>query len=595
MKNSRLFSFLLGIVLACGLKASFAQREILSPYQRILETRKDYEKALKTGDTLEIAEMCYRMGKRYMGINNLAEAEQWLLRSARMREPYQPHHELGKVYSRLAECELYMGNIRKQFDYLVLAERHHRVDGSDLGRMLAYRCAASMHDIALGVTGQASGPKEFKASADSSEKYHRASLAIAKTLKLYVDQALTHQFIGNLAFHKGDIQQGISEYQRSLAIYRSDNRDANIIATRAQLAGALLNRKLFSLAKLQMDSAAALARQVPQMPTVGELAALDLTLSRYYQIKQNWKAAFRHQQKYDSLTLLERDHYRETALAGMSALHDNETKELKIALSRKELAMAKQTQADQQTLLRVLLGITCAALLAGILFHRQYRKYQALSEQNSALVKEQSHRIKNNLQSVSDLMGLRLLKLTDPLAISMIEESLSRVETIALIHRRLYTHEHLDAIELDAFINELVEEILTSRELPNVRLDIHIDQILLFVDQAIPLGLIVHELITNACKYAFPVTHEPSLQINIDVADGQLQVDLADNGPGFKPKLPYETFGMQVIGLLAKNLKAQTAFVPSGRGTHFRIKFPISHRSRYAQSHGPKLTTDVLD
>nr|WP_295924573.1 sensor histidine kinase [uncultured Dyadobacter sp.] len=595
MKSFRIFSFLLGIVFASGFTVSFAQREILSPYQRLLETREDYLKALKTGDTLEIAEMCYRMGKRYIGINNLAEAEQWLLRSARMREPYQPHLDLGKVYARLAECELYMGNIRKQFDYLVIAERHHRLDGSELGRMLAYRCAASLHDIALGITGQLPEQKEFKASADSSEKYHRASLAIAKKRKLYVDQALTHQFIGNLAFHKGQMQQGIAEYQRSFAIYRSDQRDANLIAARVELAKVLLNHKLLSLAKIQMDSASALARTLTQMPTVGQLASLDLELSRYYQAKQNWKAAFFHQQKYDSLTLLERDHYRETALAGMNALHDNETKELKMALSSKELAMAKQTQADQQTLLRVLLGITCAALLAGVLFHRLYKKYQALSEQNSALVKEQSHRIKNNLQSVSDLMGLRLLKLTDPLAISMIEESLSRVETIALIHRRLYTHEHLDAIELDAFINELVEEILTSRELPNVRLDINVDQILLFVDQAIPLGLIVHELITNACKYAFPVTREPSLRIDIDVADGYLQVDLADNGPGFKPKLPYETFGMQVIGLLAKNLKAQTAFIPVTRGSHFSMKFAISHRSRYAQSHGPKLTTDVLD
>lgn len=88
-----------------------------SPYERLLETQKDYEAAMAKGDSLEVAEMCYRMGKRYSGLKNFTKAQEWFLRALRIREPLGPSEDIGKIYIQIAGFQTYFPNIDKTLYY----------------------------------------------------------------------------------------------------------------------------------------------------------------------------------------------------------------------------------------------------------------------------------------------------------------------------------------------------------------------------------------------------------------------------------------------------------------------------------------------
>jgi two-component sensor histidine kinase/ligand-binding sensor domain-containing protein len=217
--------------------------------------------------------------------------------------------------------------------------------------------------------------------------------------------------------------------------------------------------------------------------------------------------------------------------------------------------------------------------LSSLVKQRTHSLSEALSDKE-ILLKEIHHRVKNNLQVVSGLMQLQKDELTDLQALRAINEGQSRVSSIALIHQNLYQNDDLGSVFFNAFLRDLHRQMegLFENENRKLTLHLHMSDTLLDIDTAVPLGLILNELLTNTYKYAFSASQD--LAVNIFLKEnesGHYTLTYQDNGQGIAGGVDFEnslTLGMKLIGGLAKQLSGFAEHVFDGKSTfiiHFKI------------------------
>jgi two-component sensor histidine kinase len=237
------------------------------------------------------------------------------------------------------------------------------------------------------------------------------------------------------------------------------------------------------------------------------------------------------------------------------------------------------------------LGVLVAAF--SYLIARLRMQKRQIAEQRlklEVMLRELHHRVKNNLQIVSSLLGLQRYRSEDAETISVLQESQHRVQAMSLIHQRLYRNEALSTVNIREYLVDLCESLLSSYGYHRDRFDLAIDVCteVMDVDHALPMGLIVNELVTNAFKYAYPGVGRPSLRISLEQDSRNMVLTVSDNGVGMDQERwqqGKESFGKQLIGALCKQLRAtqeiaarEGTVAPSGdgagAGTVITIRIP---------------------
>lgn len=226
---------------------------------------------------------------------------------------------------------------------------------------------------------------------------------------------------------------------------------------------------------------------------------------------------------------------------------------------------SQRSELDQQRRVQLLtFGIVALlALLGGLLFfglRRQRRTSQELArrnEQNKFLVKEIHHRTKNNLQVLSSLLALQNDYITDPAALDAVTEGRNRVQSIGLLHQQLYTGTELEKVDPQQYFPNLGDHLLDTfgRE-DDVEIQYRIELPLLPVDEAISLGLIANELLTNSLKYAYPSGTPGTIYFELHEEGRQKVLRIRDEG-GSSPNTTEQGtgFGRDLIDLLRLKLK----------------------------------------
>lgn len=206
--------------------------------------------------------------------------------------------------------------------------------------------------------------------------------------------------------------------------------------------------------------------------------------------------------------------------------------------------------------------------------------YQKTSEKNTyieTLIRELHHRTKNNLQVVSSLLALQSKRLHDENARMALEDGRTRVEAMALIHQKLFLNEELASVDMKNYIENLSLSLAESFGFrpANVKTSIALPGYTLDIDRAVPLGLMVNELVTNAFKHAFKGVATPLVEISLQQKEHLLELTVADNGTGMN-NMPDEqtSFGMKLLHTLAEQLEANVE-ASHQKGTTFRITFPV--------------------
>jgi PAS domain S-box-containing protein len=191
-------------------------------------------------------------------------------------------------------------------------------------------------------------------------------------------------------------------------------------------------------------------------------------------------------------------------------------------------------------------------------------------EQKKALVQEIHHRVKNNLQVISSLLSLQADRLENPEVAAVLQDTQTRVAAIAAIHEQLYASQDLSNIEFGPYVRRLVRGLFGLYGVNGDRIDLRLDaaDIVLKVEQAIPLGLIINELVINALKHAFPqnrpgvitlsLTDTPANAEGKSVPEGLVRLRVEDNGVGLVPDIDIhqaKSMGLTLVNLLVQQLR----------------------------------------
>lgn len=260
----------------------------------------------------------------------------------------------------------------------------------------------------------------------------------------------------------------------------------------------------------------------------------------------------------------------------------------RFASHQKEVAIQRlqdKTNLQQQQLAWLSLGAGLFVLLSGLLFWqyrriRQHRgKMQQQSEQLRLLMRELHHRVKNNLAIVSGLLELQSNRLSDEGAKRAFREGQQRVQAMSILHQRLYQTDALTTIDMGEYASSLIQSLMGAYGYTSdtLQVDVSMGKQEIDVDLAIPLGLILNELLTNAFKYALPNTVDPKLSVDLKRQSDELSMCVSDNGPGLdlsRWQRPGGSFGKRLIAGLLDQVGGIVS-VENRNGTQFLIRIPV--------------------
>lgn len=213
---------------------------------------------------------------------------------------------------------------------------------------------------------------------------------------------------------------------------------------------------------------------------------------------------------------------------------------------------------------------------------RAESRYRASLQEKDVLLKEVHHRVKNNLQVVSSLLSLQAAYVEDPIALATFHESQLRINSMALIHERLYQAEDLVGVDLVDYLRNLISYQCSAHGLDAeaVELEVRPEQVYLSVDVAVPCGLILNELITNVLKHAYQPGEVGTIQVGLDVVpDRSATLSVRDQGEGLSADVDPErmdSLGLRLVRALVGQLDGDLAIESGTTGTEFRVSFSLA-------------------
>lgn len=240
---------------------------------------------------------------------------------------------------------------------------------------------------------------------------------------------------------------------------------------------------------------------------------------------------------------------------------------------------------QKQKINKTLTHINSRLTEKNLIIEQKSKELKESLDDRELLLKEIHHRVKNNLQIISGLLELQKEELTEETSKAAFDEGQSRVRSISLIHQNLYQHESLGSIEFKTFVNDLlkqIQEVFGQIDRP-IRSTIEIPEKLLDIDTAVPLGLIINELITNSYKYAFSKEKQGEIHIQLtNTGSGNFVLTYSDNGPGIKNGIDFdhaESLGLRLIRGLAGQLHGTASYNYNGFSV-FKIEFKDAQARR---------------
>lgn len=206
-------------------------------------------------------------------------------------------------------------------------------------------------------------------------------------------------------------------------------------------------------------------------------------------------------------------------------------------------------------------------------------RLRKLLTEKEFLLKEVHHRVKNNLQVISSILNLQSSYVKDKGTLEILRESQNRIKSMSFIHERLYRSDDFSSVNFSGYINSLSSNLVRTYIIDhgNIKLDLDLGDFNLSLDQAIPCGLILNELISNSIKYAFPGNREGKIRIELYREGGKIYFNVSDNGVGLPDNLDVEktdSLGLQLVYILISQLDGDITVI-SKKGTTFLFNFTI--------------------
>ena len=323
----------------------------------------------------------------------------------------------------------------------------------------------------------------------------------------------------------------------------------------------------------------------------GNIARLKQLWFCYDTSQHNYKSAVNHLLQFNGLSATISTQARDRMLKELQVQFDTKKKEDQIAMMDKQSQLEKANLKQATLVKNLTIAGIIAVLIIAILLYRQNRvkqknnnmithkneQLQHFLSEKEWLLKEIHHRVKNNLQIVMSLLNSQSAYIDNESALTAIHDSQHRVHAMSLIHQKLYNSENVSSIDMSLYIREMVSYLSESFNTgQHIRFEFAIDPLEMDVSQAVPLGLILNEAITNSIKYAFPGGRNGEISISLsNTAPHHYLLSISDNGIGvplqFKDKRA-GSLGMSLMAGLSEDLDGNFS-IENNNGTRINISF----------------------
>jgi two-component sensor histidine kinase len=205
-------------------------------------------------------------------------------------------------------------------------------------------------------------------------------------------------------------------------------------------------------------------------------------------------------------------------------------------------------------------------------------RFEKLTAQQALMLREVNHRVANSLQLISSLIELQARKVSDAEAQGMLRRAAERVDAVSLVHRRLYTSNDVEFVDMDKYLQGLVDELQRAVETEERHslIQLTAEPIRVETDKAVSIGLIVNELVTNALKYAYPGESGGPIRVGFfRRAGAEVQLVVEDDGVGYSGGTSPRGSGLGavIVNTMARTAKATVALDPNHKGTRFVLSF----------------------
>ncbi|HNP17296.1 MAG TPA: tetratricopeptide repeat protein [Fulvivirga sp.] len=415
------------------------------------------------------------------------------------------------------------------------------------------------------------------------DKYNEAADWLKKALVIYVEnnnvkgQAINSTNIGATYSETGKYDEAEKYFLKGLALFRQLKNEVYETTILLNLGDLYRKKKEFIQAekylKLSLEKAISLKNREHKKFAYSYLAAV-------YEETFEYKKSIEYLTLYNNIKDSIINDINTKSISELEAKYQSEAKQRALDEQEKEIALAAAESNKQKIIIwAVSIGLLLIIVFSFIIWNRlrisntQKQIIQTKNTENELLLGEIHHRVKNNLQVISSLLSLQERNTTDKTTKAAILDGKERVQSMGLIHNMLYQQNNFSGINMSEYIEKLIAGLLDSfgKKPEDFELKYDIKNINLDVDTAIPLGLIINELVVNALKHAYSATKEPKINVGLKEINNQLVLEVEDNGTGEVVDVQSsESFGMKLVNSLSRQLRG-TIDIEQRGGLCFKI------------------------
>lgn len=517
-----------------------------------------HEKALEIrkaiNDQYGVAVSYNNLGIIYTSQNKFKNALDLWLKSISIKEKLLKEENtenlrisIGYAYGNISSLFSNMENNKKAIEYIKKSINILKKTNDKWGQMMGYGNLAN----------------EMKKTGNFNEAFllYDTAIVYAKNLESTFDLSLHLYNYGEALSEFGKYNEAESKINEALALQKKIEDNEGIALSYLTLSG---------IKRAQNDDKLAIEYGNKALEI-----GLQYKLAMYYEeLYQNLIELYKELNLYEeafnlseSKTFLQdslRELAKEEGLLELEAKYKGEKKEKELIERERELAISTLQNRNQQYIIFGIILIAALIIIFTVILYsrlkvtrQQKLLIQQKNKENELLLGEIHHRVKNNLQVISSLLSLQERSIDDVATKSAIAEGKERVRSMGLIHKMLYQNDNYSGVEMDNYGKELIGGLIDSFGMKKSDIDVNLNfsQLKLDIDTAIPIGLIINELVINTLKYAYKETSSPSLKVSLINQSEHLVLEVKDNGNGKVENLENsKSFGMKLINSLSRQI-----------------------------------------
>lgn len=531
-------------------------------------------------EELDLAELILKNA-----ISKIPEAESWLLYT-NLGYVYERRGDLGKAFKYAAQTlkigETYGDQKAIAMAYSDMSNLFWKQKKFEIGLEYGLKSIElfeerGINDLDYDFTLHVVGNNLVELNRlNEAEKYFQKSIQIGERYGFYNNLSDSYIALSELYTQKGGFESAVVSGNEALKYAALLENDFMIIRSYLSLGKASNAAKRFGDAVAFLQKSLEVA--TPDFGDKYYLSMVYLELSRALEGSQQFAKALDATRRYDQLR---QEVFTDKANEQITFL------QTQITLSQKDNTIKLQeAKLSRNRILQVFIMTLSGVLVVFLfvlyrIFLRKMKYSQLLEKKNlekEFLLKEIHHRVKNNLETISSLLSLQTAKIESREFQLIMEETQNRVHSIGMIHNRLYQGENMKSIEMKDFFESLGNYIIETFDASGrILFCSDMEPLELDVDWAIPIGLIVNELISNSLKYAFPANCAGEIEVRLLEKDNHLHLIVSDNGIGMteNPPILGSGFGSELIRLLTRQLDGKMTQMTQP-GTAIIFKFQTS-------------------